>query len=339
MPETPERQFDTRLLELHLGHLSVDEQLELRRQIAADARLAAQDEALASVFRALEAVRAEPAPRGLAARVLERVREAGPMLRIIPRPAARAAGGQRDVRPIFLGRLRDILAVAAVLVLALGLGVPGVLRVRERQQRIGCTWNIAQIGKGIQQYAGVFKGSLPFAGFGQGDSYQATGDPQVVMVPNRRHVYPLLLLAYVRDPRAFVCPAQPHVPMPQQEIPRHHDFLENRNVSYAYQNMAGVRPSANDDPRLPILADDNPLFQDGRLLLDLRRFALGDAAADNSHAHRGAGQNILTLDGHVMWTTTPLCGINGDNIWVLRGVREYTGREGPLAATDSHLLK
>jgi hypothetical protein len=36
---------------------------------------------------------------------------------------------------------------------------------------------------------------------------------------------------------------------------------------------------------------------------------------------------------------TPNCGVNGDNIWTLEGVRQYTGREGPRVETDSHLLK
>ena len=158
-------------------------------------------------------------------------------------------------------------------------------------------------------------------------------------VPNRQHVYPLLRLEYVTDPRAFVCPSQQHVPMPKAEIQRRNDFLEARNVSYAYQNMAGVRPSANDDPELPILADDNPLFADGLPLFDARRFGFGDPTTANSRAHNGAGQNILTLDGRVKWTTTPRCGLAGDNIWVLDGVTDYTGHEGPIASTDSHLLK
>jgi hypothetical protein len=127
--------------------------------------------------------------------------------------------------------------------------------------------------------------------------------------------------------------------MPRAEIQRHDDFLEGRNVSYAYQNMAGVRPSAHDDPRLPLMADENPLFADGVPVLDFRRLTRADPASANSRAHDGAGQNILTLRGEVIWAKTPLSGIEGDNIWTLRGVTEYTGREGPASSTDSHLLK
>lgn len=341
MSDKPTADFDPRLLDLHLGHLSRPEQETLRARIAADPALAAQERALAGVFAALHRLAALEAPPGLAARVVARARAAGRApRRIRPRDAVTAALERDAARLVRLGSLRDIVAVAALLVLAVGVGVPGLLHMRERSQRVGCSWNLAQLGRGVQQYASVFGSSLPFAGWSGGhSSWQPTGEPGVVMVPNRQHIYPLLRLAYVSEPRLFICPGLSGVPMPPQEIQRRDDFLEARNVSYAYQNMAGVRPCANDHPELPILADDNPLFDEGRPLFDSRRFRWGDRAAENSHAHGGAGQNILTLTGSVKWATTPRVGVGGDNIWILRGITRYTGREGPLAATDSHLLK
>jgi hypothetical protein len=144
---------------------------------------------------------------------------------------------------------------------------------------------------------------------------------------------------FVADPRLFLCPSQKDVPMPAAEIARRDDFLEARNVSYSYSNMAGTRPSAKDNGELPILADDNPLFADGHPLVDVLRRRGGDPAEENSRAHGGAGQNLLTLSGHVKWATTPRAGLSGDNIWTLDKVERYTGREGPTSAMDSHLLK
>ena len=104
--------------------------------------------------------------------------------------------------------------------------------------------------------------------------------------------------------------------------------------------MAGVRPSLLDNPELPILADNNPCFDDGRPLFDaLTRLGMHDPAKSNSRAHRGTGQNVLTLDGRVIWKTTPNSGVNGDNIWTLEKISDYNGREGPESKTDSHLLK
>jgi hypothetical protein len=192
----------------------------------------------------------------------------------------------------------------------------------------------------MQQYASIFNASLPFVGWDQGrSSWQASEDPRVITVPNRRHVYPLLQMALVSEPRLFICPAQNDVPMPKGEIRRRSDFIESRNISYAYQNMAGVRPTARDNPRMPIMADANPFFVDGMPLFDARRLPGIDIQSMNSRAHGGAGQNVLTLDGSVRWTTTPLSGVDDENMWVLDGVEAYTGREGPASSTDAHLLR
>jgi hypothetical protein len=341
MSEKPEYEFDPQLLDLHLGHLSEAEQRSVRERIAAHPALAAQHEALSSVFRALALLPTQRLPDDLAVRTIARVRSAGPApRRVRPSDHLTEAVEERGNGVIRLGgNLRDVLAIAALIVLAVGLGLPGMLHLRDRQQRLGCSWNLARLGSGLQQYASMFNGNLPFTGWSQGSSWQPSNDPRILTIPNRRHVYPLLRMAFVTDPRLFICPSQQHVPMPIGEIQCHSDFLEGRNVSYAYQNMAGVRPSARDDPRLPILADENPLFADGVPLFDARRLTRMNPQTANSQAHHGAGQNILTLKGEVKWTTTPLVGIDGDSIWTLSGITEYTGQEGPTCATDSHLLK
>ena len=340
MSESNEHEFDPRLLDLHLGHLSEAEKVRLRTQIASDPRLAEQDETLRGALRLLAAATDEAAPSDLVARTMARVNAAGPVPRVIrPTDELTVALEQRPERVIRLGKLREIVAVAALIVLAVGVGVPSLRYMHERQQRMGCSWNLAQLGRGLQQYAGAYNASLPFVGWDDRSTWQPTVAPGMVNVPNRRHVYPLLRRAYVTDPRVFVCPSQHDVPMPSDQVQARNDFLEDRNVSYAYQNMSGVRPSTNDDPGLPILADDNPLFSEGRPLFDLSRLKPGSPAESNSDAHGRAGQNVLTLDGHVIWTKTPKCGVNGDNIWILQKVVEYTGREGPEKSTDSHLLK
>jgi len=334
----PQDSFDPRLLDLHLGHLSESERGELRRRLAEDPRLAGQSAALESVLTALDSWAHAPMPADLRARVVARVRAAGPAPRLWRASDQLTEHLERTAtRVLPLRNLADIVAVAAMIVLAVGIGVPSMLHMRERQQRLGCSYNLAQVGGAIQQYTSTFNASLPFAGWGPGSSWQPESAAGAATMPNRRHIYLLLSRSFVLDPRVFVCPAQPHVPMSPAAVSQHADFLEARNLSYAYQNMAGVRPSANDDPRLPVLVDENPLFEDGRLRLDLLR--LRDPDRTNSRAHRGAGQNLLTLRGEVKWVTTPLAGVDGDNIWTLRGVSDYTGREGPLAATDSHLLK
>jgi hypothetical protein len=226
-----------------------------------------------------------------------------------------------------------------MIVLAVGLGVPSMFHMRARSQRIACSENLAQIGRGMQAYAMANGSSLPFAGWSSNSSWQPTNAPGLQVLPNHRHVYPLLRSGHL-PARIFVCPSTSGLPMPEDQIPLHDDFLESRNVSYAYQNMAGVRPSLRDNPDQPVLGDDNPFFDNGwPLFAVMRSLGLSDPAKTNSRAHGGAGQNILTIRGNVRWVTTPNAGIAGDNIWTLQGVDEYHGQEGPKSSTDSHLLK
>ena len=343
MSSKSEREFDPRLLDLHLGRLSDDERAELEQRLKREPELAEQNEALATMFTALNATY-KPAPKvpaGLTERISARVAAAGPAPRVVKseRRTIEQLAEMEGARVIRLSSFREIAAVAAMIVLAVGLGVPSMLHMRERGQRIACSANLANIGRGLQSYAMASQDCLPFAGWGRNATWRPTADPAYSVVPNRRHVYPLVRYAYV-PAQAFVCPSARGLPMPEAEAANHDDFPESRNVSYAYQNMAGVRPSLRDNPDLPVLGDDNPFFDNGWPLFAAKRsLGLADPAETNSRAHGGAGQNILTIRGNVKWTDTPGAGIDGDNIWTLRGVDEYTGREGPSSSSDSHLLK
>ncbi len=333
----PEPTFDEQLLDLHLGRLSPSEQVELNLRIATDPALARQNEALAGVFHALNEHKADPAPPDLATRIVARVAAAGAPLHVI---------GTRDLRrhveretPLIfrIGSMREIVAAAAMIVLMIGFAVPSVLHMRERGQRMGCSANLAALGLGLQQYAATYNSSLPFAGWNSRASWAPSQDPGVVVVPNRQHVYPLLRQAFILKPRVFLCPARGGAPMPPDQVARRNDFMDADNLSYTYFNMAGQRPSPQDNPDVPVMSDENPIFGDGVPLIS--KLVCRDRAKLNSPAHSGAGQNILIVDGHVKWVTAPDAGVDGDNIWTLQGVNAYTGREGPAAATDAQLIK
>jgi hypothetical protein len=346
MSEDRESDFNTNLLDLHLGQLSDAQEAELRDRLASDPKLAAENEVLAGVFAALRADRVPAPPRDLDERIIAAVGRARPALRTVSAPAARDQSAAEwvesgNTRIIRMRGMRDVLAVAAMIVLAVGLGVPSVLHMKERSRRTMCAANLAQLGQAMNAYASVFGNSLPFGGWSRGDSWRPTDEPGLTVRPNRQHVYLLLRNGYV-NPNQFVCPSSHDVPMAADQVARRDDFLESANVSYAYQNMAGARPQVGAvDPELPILGDDNPLFDSGRPLFDLAVHKLGlrDLSQTNSRAHDGTGQNILTLGGSSKWITTPAFGAAGDNIWTLYEVTQYTGQEGPQAATDSHLLK
>ncbi len=329
--------FDEALLDFHLGRLEPQQQQALRARIASDSTLRAQHEALASVFAALSRYDVPTPPADLAQRVSRRVAQT-PRL-AVRRSAPTPVRGDPPITLLPMQTVRDIAAVAAVVVLMIGVGVPGVLHMRERSNRTLCSMNLGQIGQGLSSYASVFGDSLPFAGWSSRSSWKPTSEPNAVVAPNRRHVYALVRASFVPT-QSFVCPSTTDQPMPSEQIARSNDFLEARNISYAAQNMAGARPRLGDAPTMPILGDDNPFFDNGLPLFDaIRGLGLADASQFNSRAHRAAGQNLLSLGGTVRWTSSPDCGVDGDNVWTLRDVSQYTGREGPSLASDSHLLK
>jgi hypothetical protein len=334
----PEPTFDGQLVDLHLGRLSASEQVELNLRIAADPTLQQQHETLATVFKALNSHKADPAPADLATRVAARVAASGRRVRLI-RPVDDLTRTVERGTPVILrlGNMREIVAAAAMIVLMVGFAVPSLLHMRERGQRMACSANLAALGMGVQQYAQTFGSSLPFTGWNSRASWAPSQDPGVVVVPNRRHLYPLLRNAFIAHPRLFLCPSSGGAPMPADQVARRNDFLDDANLSYTYFNMAGQRPSVEDNPELPVMSDQNPVFGEGVSLLN--RIAFRDRAELNSPSHAGAGQNILILDGHVKWVKTPDAGIDGDNIWTLQGVNAYTGREGPASAVDAHLIK
>ena len=106
-----------------------------------------------------------------------------------------------------------------------------------------------------------------------------------MLVPNRRHLYPLLQKAFIAHPRLFLCPSNGGAPMPVDQVQRCNDFLDDANLSYTYFNMAGQRPSSEDNPDLPLMSDQNPVF--GESTSFLGKFAFRDRAHRIRLARRG----------------------------------------------------
>ncbi len=81
---------------------------------------------------------------------------------------------------------------------------------------------------------------------------------------------------------------------------------------------------------MAILADQTPLFADGRFLKDRVRAAISD--------NHPKSQNVLYLDGHVLLVDNSSVGVEQDNIFLVKGVYEYEGDETPACPTDTFLL-
>jgi len=157
--------------------------------------------------------------------------------------------------------------------------------------------------------------------------------------------------------RQFVCPNSGDTPddlrsgsgtaeVANQPGVTHFDFKSYACMSYGYQLPYGRlgRPSADLNPRMPIVADKGPLYRAGKpredgtvpdeptLTPGSPLTIAGVTTAEqvtqltskqwrpyNSRNHDGEGQNVLRVDGSVVFEGKPIVGIGGDNIYTMQG--------------------
>lgn len=226
-----------------------------------------------------------------------------------------------------------MVAAAAIIAVAFGLFVPALTRSREDSRRVLCQSNLGNMGRAVSAYAASAFGELPFVSQRPGAYWLPVDQPGVPVQDNRRHAY-LLIRQKLADPSWFVCPSRPDGLVMVADHPEAFEtFPESRNATYSLQCMAGIRPRITQFPSMPLMADQTPVFANGLF------HPLSDRKP-NSPNHFGQGQNVLAMDGRVVWSTGPDAGIGADNIRLIQGRENhrYCGMEAPTAPTDAFLV-
>lgn len=238
---------------------------------------------------------------------------------------------------------RHVAMAAVAAVLGLSLLLPVLEYNRAEAQRITCAANLQTAGIGFQQYAADHDGVLPRGRVQPGAPWWHVGEvpseKDPVVRSNSAHLYLLVRGGGYVDADDLACPTNPHAPLGEMSM-AHRDWHAPEQVSYSYQNQYTERPW-RVEPRahMAVLADKNPLFvaRQGRVIFDAQRPF--DAP---SRSHNQRGQNVVLLDGSVLWTQSPVMRRPGQfyetNIWVAEGVDRYTGTELPGSRDDSFLV-
>lgn len=269
------------------------------------------------------------------------------------------------------------LAVIAIIVATV---IPAAMSAREAERRTRCMDNLRKIGRALSLY-GMDNGyELPRVIYNPaiGETYNAFTGPHAdnpfvpgsAVAPNDVTASLWLLVRgnYISSefspPSAvFICPSTADVADPITNAAgtpvgavTRSNFRSANNLSYSYSspfsNASGYALQLDFIGRgFVLLADKNPG----------RGENAGDAAgvpADappmkiamaNSLNHRRAGQNVLFGDMHVEFSTTPYCGIEGDNIYTAAAApttqvsspatQGFLGRSVyPAGPTDSYLV-
>jgi hypothetical protein len=324
------------LLDYHLGQLPIEECASVKRRLAEDPATGETSRRLADTLSVLDGYRVPPVGERLVQRTLQRIAQAGPAGRLryhaapAPEPAMSAAGGSQA-----WFSLRDLVAVAATIVLVLGILSPTISRTREIAQRTMCANQLGSLGQSLASYSQSYEGQLPMASSNLWrTAAQPTSEADQPSPRQRAHLYVLVATQHAQQPKAFLCPANRRgQPMSMDDANRRSNFPSLRNCTYSYQDPAGTRLVIEQYPQFPVLADENPY-----LLLGPR--IVGSWPGDNSRNHpRAAGQNVLRLNGAVRWQNSPWCGRNsGDNIWQRGQWAQLEAFEAPPEGPDAYLF-
>jgi len=191
--------------------------------------------------------------------------------------------------------LIELLVVIAIIGILAGILLPVLSRARESARKTQCMSNIKQIGMGLIMYANENNELFP------SDSAYTGGSPAMRGLN-------LLYDTYISDNRVFNCPSDTTVTDATNSgvstsIIGGTEAFTSTQCSYGYDRAHNQA----DDADVALAADRPP--------------ATPSATASSAN-HNGRGQNVVYVDGHVEFVSSPLAGwyfSNGttrDNIYL-----------------------
>ncbi len=321
------RQDEAVLIDYVLNECSDADRREVQARLESDEEFAALHQNIKRSFLAMELAPRENPPEDLVERTISRIQSARRTRQLIEREEMTR---RRTYWPTF--SLKEVSAMAAVVLLLVAVFVPSLQQARQRTVRGECAAQAGQIGNALHRYAAGNNDQLPHV---QGETSRWLPNGGDEYINPSRSLYSLIRRDFA-SPVWFQCPAVggPSFVVEQGQM----DFPAGRYVSYSYQHSVGDSALSRRDAELAgsaaemaILADETPMFRDGRF----RPERLENPVSDN---HNREGQNVLYMDGHVRWSPQPYVGVGNDNIYLVEGVHEYEGTERPRDKTDSFLL-
>jgi hypothetical protein len=273
--------------------------------------------------------------------------------------------------------LTELAAVVVVILLLVGILIPGLNRSRQTAIRLACEANLTGLGRAMSVWADDNNGRYPRAG-PAGCFWSPWGRLRRWDHPDEQEAFErgeatvtssfyLLIKYYGLKPEQFVCKGDKgamafkirYVGRTRiGQLSQAWDFGDGGAwlgippggyCSYAYHlpysrssgDWTSFAISTECYPATPVCADRNPH-------LDMN--AIGGDVNSNSAAHLGRGQNVLYRDGHVRFETRVTVGLGGDNIytyggdpWLGGGDPEGTPPAGngdgfPEGAKDAYLV-
>ncbi len=305
--------MDETLLQFALGELPAEELEGVRRRLDSNPSEAAQIERIRLVLGVLEEVRATSSqpPANLVQETIARVagavvaaprpvirRPAPPTLPMTPRrtpPEGHPVPRSRPSGPvIFSWRWADVTVAAGIGLLAVGITLTAIGRIRQENQLLACQKQMQELHVALTHHADASDGRFPQVGIGE--------------VPSAgKFVIPLARTGNLSKDLLAVCPAADPDDASLVEVPRGDDWKVTR-VGYTYNlgyrggdgTLLGIRRGEKNGDSTPVAAD-----------MPSREAS----PMDGPVSPHPRGQNVLYLDGSVRFCTSGKAGVNGDDIY------------------------
>lgn len=242
-------------------------------------------------------------------------------------------GETRERISWIVGNLRDLITVAACLLLVFTFLQPFNRSLKQSYHKAQCANNLRQIQSGLAAYAQDNLGWLPLVQRQEDKPWWTVGKQTPDNNSNTRNVFLLVKGNYV-PAKAFVCPGSDHQPririkVDPETLKTLQDFAGRDKVHYSFR-LIDKKERLNEGHKI-IASDQNPLFAefdaDRQTELDLTQKPR--LLQVNSPNHHQAGQNILSNDGSVRFSDTRLIGSQLDDIFTIQSTTRYTGTETP----------
>jgi hypothetical protein len=335
------------LLDYSLGLTCESETAEAERLLASSPEAAELRGLLTSALSPLDSLESEPCPDDLAERTVRRLREQaqadfgrGRLVELL----AAEQSGVPTIRVPFFRNWSEVAAVAAVIVLFVGVFFPASGFMRSKYHQVRCGSQLGAIANGLFSYVSDHDGLLPAVAMTPGAPWWTIGYPGEENYSNTRRGWLLVRLLYV-EPGRFVCPARRVAHKPDFAtlvIEDHNDFPSRAFIHFSIRIGCLDSDERRLEQRQVLMADLNPLSE--RLPTDhsasLSIELCEELMTSNSRNHNGRGQNLLLSDGSVEYIKVRRASISSDDIYTLQamscGSMVY-GVEFPSCEKDTFL--
>ena len=249
--------------------------------------------------------------------------------------------------------LIELLIVIGIIGLLLGITLPAIEKVRHKGYLLACATNLHSIGQGVSVYASEHRGQFPRTRYVAGDPIvwgtgAASADSFGAGGPQANDVtaaFYLLLREQKINSRMFICPYNDVFQyQPDETPPSQHANFDDTTLHLGYSfadpypselaRKSGYTWDSTLGADFPLAADKNPGVDTHGSNVNAKDLAT-DPEEGSSLNHEQDGQNVLYADGHVTWQKSPLCGLNGDNIYTNKNMQL---NQSPTDKGDALLL-